>query len=209
MSRYIDEHRARFGVEPICRALGVSASAYYQRRSGERSARAVEDERLLGLIREVHAANYLRLWVSADVEGAQARREPAARCRVQRLMATNGIRARNGVGSRGGPPNPPGRGSASRGSRAARLLRRRRRIACGSADLTYLRCWEGLVFFSFVHDASAAWWSAGSWRPTCAPPWSWTRCGWRWDLASPVPTSADAPSDPGSQYTSRLHPGPG
>jgi transposase len=27
VSRYIDEHRGRFGVEPICRTLDVSASA--------------------------------------------------------------------------------------------------------------------------------------------------------------------------------------
>ena len=54
VSRYIDEHRGRFGVEPICRTLGVSASAYYERRKGNRSARAVEDERLLGLICQVH-----------------------------------------------------------------------------------------------------------------------------------------------------------
>src|SRR4029450_8083611 len=52
------EHRDCFGVEPICKTLGVSVSAYYQRRSGQRSARAVEDERLLGRIRELHAANY-------------------------------------------------------------------------------------------------------------------------------------------------------
>ena len=58
MSRYIDEHRGRFGVEPICRVLGVSASAYYQRATGERSARAIEDERLLARIRELRAANY-------------------------------------------------------------------------------------------------------------------------------------------------------
>ena len=58
MSRYIDEHRGRFGVEPICRILDVSASAYYQRASGKRSARAVEDERLLGVIKTTHAANY-------------------------------------------------------------------------------------------------------------------------------------------------------
>ena len=51
VSVFIDEQRGRFGVEPICRALGVSASAYYQRASGERSARRVEDERLLELIR--------------------------------------------------------------------------------------------------------------------------------------------------------------
>ncbi|MBA3382057.1 MAG: hypothetical protein H0T97_09390 [Actinobacteria bacterium] len=52
MSRYIDQHRGRFGVEPISRTLGVSASAYYQRRTGRRSERAVEDERLLHRIRE-------------------------------------------------------------------------------------------------------------------------------------------------------------
>jgi hypothetical protein len=29
VSRYVDEHRGRFGVEPICKTLGVSVSAYY------------------------------------------------------------------------------------------------------------------------------------------------------------------------------------
>ena len=58
MSAFIDERRADFGVEPIARALEVSASAYYQRATGERSARALADERLLGRIEELHAANY-------------------------------------------------------------------------------------------------------------------------------------------------------
>jgi hypothetical protein len=40
VSLFVDEHRERFGVEPICRTLGVSVSAYYERRSGRRSARA-------------------------------------------------------------------------------------------------------------------------------------------------------------------------
>ena len=52
MSAFIDGHRERFGVEPICRALDVSASAYYQRATGERSERSIEDERLVGRIRE-------------------------------------------------------------------------------------------------------------------------------------------------------------
>ena len=54
MSAFINEHRERFGVEPICRTLGVSASAYYYRADGEPSARWREDERLLVRIREVH-----------------------------------------------------------------------------------------------------------------------------------------------------------
>ena len=55
---FIDEQRGRFGVEPICRTLGVSASAYYQRATGKRSTRRVEDERLLERIRELHRRNY-------------------------------------------------------------------------------------------------------------------------------------------------------
>jgi putative transposase len=58
VSAFIDMHRARFGVEPMCETLDVSASAYYQRKTGEQSARRVEDERLTGRIREVHEANY-------------------------------------------------------------------------------------------------------------------------------------------------------
>ena len=50
MSRYIEEHRGRFGVEPICRVLEVSASAYYERAKGQRSARSLQDERVLQLL---------------------------------------------------------------------------------------------------------------------------------------------------------------
>ena len=67
MSRFIDEHRGDFGVELICRTLGVSASAYFQRAKGERAARELEDERLLAVIREAHRVNfeaygYRRMW---------------------------------------------------------------------------------------------------------------------------------------------------
>ena len=58
MSAFVDERRADFGVEPICGTLGVSASAYYHRKSGNRSPRVVEDERLLPMIRLVAAENY-------------------------------------------------------------------------------------------------------------------------------------------------------
>jgi putative transposase len=91
VSRFIDEHRGRFGVEPICRVLGVSASAYYQRATGQRSHRAMEDERLLARIRELHAANYYaygyrRMWKALLRAG-----ERVPRCRAQRLMRAHGI----------------------------------------------------------------------------------------------------------------------
>jgi ATP-dependent DNA ligase len=47
VSGFIDQNRARFGVELSCRTLEVSASAYYHRRTGECSQRALEDRRLL------------------------------------------------------------------------------------------------------------------------------------------------------------------
>ena len=86
MSAFIDQHRERFGVEPICRTLDVSASAYYQRATGEHSERSVEDERLTCRIREVHAENfecygYPRVWHELRRQGEQVGRD-----RVARLM---------------------------------------------------------------------------------------------------------------------------
>ena len=148
---FIDEQRERFGVEPICVSLGVSASSYYQRATGERSARRVEDERLLELIREIHRRNYFaygswRMWKALLRAG-----EEVGRGRVERLMRTNGIQ---GAKRRGKPwrttfPNPDA-------YRPADLVERdftaSRPDELWCVDFTYLRCWEGPVFFSFVID---------------------------------------------------------
>lgn len=100
MSRYVDEHRGRFGVEPICRTLGVSASAYYQRTTGRRSTRTIEDERLLARIRELHDANYCAYGYRRTWKALQRLGESAPRCQVQRLMRAAGIQ---GAKCRGKP----------------------------------------------------------------------------------------------------------
>jgi putative transposase len=46
VTRYVEERRETFGVEPICRALGVPVGTFYARRSREPSRRALEDRRL-------------------------------------------------------------------------------------------------------------------------------------------------------------------
>jgi putative transposase len=152
VSAFIDEHRGRFGVEPICRVLDVSASAYYQRATGERSARAVEDERLLGVIGEVHAANYYAYGYRRTWKALLRAGEDVGRDRVKRLMRAEGIQ---GAKRRGKPwrttrPDPTARRRLD--------LVQRDFTASGPdelwvADLSYLRCWEGLVFFAFVIDA--------------------------------------------------------
>ncbi len=53
-----DERRDVFGVAFLCRVLGVSASAYYQRATGRHSPRQVEDQRLTALIHTIHEDNY-------------------------------------------------------------------------------------------------------------------------------------------------------
>jgi putative transposase len=151
VSAYIDEHRERFGVEPICEALGVSASAYYQRATGERSARAVEDERLQGVIRETHRRNYeaygyRKMWKALLRAG-----ETAPRCRVQRLMASAGIQ---GAKRRGKPWRTTISDPAAK--RRPDLVDRNftaeapNRLWVG--DFTYLRCWEARLFFAFILD---------------------------------------------------------
>jgi putative transposase len=151
VSAFVDQERGRFGVEPICHALGVSACAYYQRRGGQRSQRSVEDERLLELIQEIHARNYFvygswRMWKGLCRAGGQA-----GRGRVERLMHANGIR---GAKRRGKPWRTTI--ADPRAQRRPDLVQRdvtaSRPNALWCADFTYLRCWEGPVFFAFVLD---------------------------------------------------------
>ncbi len=153
MSAFIDQQKsAGFAVEFVCRTLGVSQAAYYQRRSGQRSVRAVEDEWLLARIAELHDANYCaygyrRMWKALRRAG-----ETVGRDRVKRLMAANDIQ---GAKRRGKPWRTTIADPNAR--RAPDLVQRdfsaMRPDALWVADFTYLRCWEGVVFFSFVIDA--------------------------------------------------------
>ena len=47
MTRFVEERRDAFGVEPICRALGVPVSTHYARRSRKPSRRELRDRELL------------------------------------------------------------------------------------------------------------------------------------------------------------------
>jgi transposase InsO family protein len=130
----------------------VSASAHYQRATGERSERRVEDERLLAVIKQTHEANYCaygyrKLWLALRRSG-----ETVGRDRVKRLMRQHGIQ---GAKRRGKPWRTTTAGPAA--SRPPDLVDRdfsaRPADALWCADFTSLRCWEGGVFFSFLIDA--------------------------------------------------------
>jgi len=150
MSAFIDQNRARFGVEPICRELEVSVSAYWARRARPPSPRAVRDKVLLGEIRRVHAEAFgiygqLKVWQQLQREGITV-----ARCTVERLMRKHGIEGvRKGKTQRttipGSPPTP-----------ADDLVHRNfsadRPDKLWLSDFTYIRTWEGWSYLAVVLD---------------------------------------------------------
>jgi putative transposase len=152
VSAFIDEHRARFGVEPICRTLDVSASAYYHRATGAKSARRIQDERLLEVIERVHARNYgaygyRKTWLALRRAGVEVGRDG-----VKRLMRAHGIQ---GAKRRGKPwrTTTPDPAALRPPDLVDREFTASRPDELWLADFSYLRCWEGVVFFSFVIDA--------------------------------------------------------
>lgn len=90
MIAFIDTHRDRFGVAPICGVLTeygcpIAPRTYYAHKTRPRSARAVRDGVLLTEIRRMHTASRGGLHGARKVH-AQLRREgvAVARCTVER-----------------------------------------------------------------------------------------------------------------------------
>jgi putative transposase len=151
VSAFISERRSDFGVEPICETLGVSASAYYQRATGERSARAIEDERLLGEIRTTHARNYSAYGYRRTWKALRRAGEQVPRCQVQRLMAAAGIQGakRRARRTRTTQPDPQ---ALRRPDLVERDFTAQAPNQLWVADLSYLRSWEGVSYLAFVID---------------------------------------------------------
>jgi putative transposase len=147
----IDALRDRFGVEPICRVVGVPASTYYAAKRRLPSARQRRDAQLKLEIQRVFDDNYQvygarKIWRQLRREGIRV-----ARCTVERLMGELGIAGvvrgkttRTTIGDEQAP-------------RPADLVERdftaTRPNQLWVADLTYVRTWSGFVYAAFVIDA--------------------------------------------------------
>jgi putative transposase len=152
VSAFINQVRDRFGVEPVCRTLGVSSSAYYQRATGQRSERVVRHERLAAQIRAVHRDNYGAYGYRRVHQALRREGVDAGRDQVAALMRQEGLVGAKRRGKRWRTTKP----DTSAGRRPDLVNRDfavGRPNALWVADFTYLRCWEGTVFFSFVIDA--------------------------------------------------------
>ena len=92
--KYIDHDRHRFGVEPICRALGVSSRTYRAKKSRSPSKRAVDDELIFTTIQEIRkpgrfAYGAKKTWIELVRHGHEV-----GRCRVERIMRERGERGK-------------------------------------------------------------------------------------------------------------------
>jgi putative transposase len=91
--RFVDEHRDRFGVEPILRVLEIPVSTFYGWVDQQRhpSRHTLDDRVLLGKIRAVHTRSGGTY--GAPRVHAQLRRDGVrvARKRVARLMGQDGL----------------------------------------------------------------------------------------------------------------------
>ena len=106
MIAYIDRHKDRFGVEPICRLLPIAPSTYHHARRRPPSARRRRDEELKVEIARVHAEQFgvygaRKVWRQLHREGIAV-----ARCTVERLMGELGLEGvRRGKGRRTTTPD--------------------------------------------------------------------------------------------------------
>ena len=158
MKSFIDQHRERFGVEPICKLLRVAPSAYWrhaarQRDSSLHSARARRDEVLMPQIRRVWEANFQvygadKVWRQLQREGIQV-----ARCTVERLMRRLGLRGvmrgkvvRTTCGDNSAPCPL---------DRVNRQFKAERPNQLWVSDFTYVSTWQGFVYVAFVIDVFA------------------------------------------------------
>jgi transposase InsO family protein len=156
--QFVDEHRQRFGVEPICKALQVAPSAYWREAARRRQPalcppRCQRDVRLMPEIERVWNAN-LRVY-GADKVWRQLRREQiaVARCTVERLMRRQGLR---GVirGKSVRTTVPDAKAPCPR-DRVNREFRAERPNQLWVSDFTYVSTWQGFVYVAFVIDVFA------------------------------------------------------
>jgi len=158
MIAFIDDHRAVYGVEPICRVLPIAPSSYrtHAARAADpekRPDRAKRDAALRPEIQRVWEENFRvysvrKVWRQLNREGTAA-----ARCTVARLMAEMGLAgAVRGKAMKTTVPDPAAPCPEDRVNRAFHSPAPNR---LWLSDFTYVATWVGFVYVALVIDAFA------------------------------------------------------
>ena len=158
MIAFVEDHRAEYGIEPICKVLPIAPSTVYAhaaRRADpdKASARSRRDAGLCKEIGRVWRENFQvygvrKVWRQLGREGIAV-----ARCTVARLMRSMGLQG----AVRGKPlrTTVPGPAAACPRDRVNRQFQPPRPNALWVSDFTYVATWSGFVHAAFVIDAFA------------------------------------------------------
>jgi putative transposase len=146
---FIKAHRDKYPVEVMCQELEVAQSGYYAWLQKPVSDRALEDSRLLVLIRASYRASH-------GIYGARRvfldLREAGETCslhRVERIMRLNKIVALHGYRTRHYSVGKP---SVLIPNLVKRQFTVEKPNAIWSTDITYIRTWEGWLYLAVVMD---------------------------------------------------------
>jgi len=150
MTRYIDDHRERFGVEPICSTLQVAPSTFYAAKARPVSARARSDAALKPELLRIHQDNYAvygvrKVWRQLLREGITVGRD-----RVARLMTELGLAG--AVRGKTKRTTVPAALAARPGDLVQRSFSATAPNRLWVADLTYVATWSGFAYTAFIID---------------------------------------------------------
>ncbi|HEX4174146.1 MAG TPA: IS3 family transposase [Acetobacteraceae bacterium] len=158
MIGFIDNQRAAYGVEPICRVLPIAPSTYHAHAAkcadpAKRSERERRDTALQADIKRVWDANFQvygvrKVW-------RQLRREAIAapRCQVARLMKRMGLAG--AVRGRTVKTTHSDKSALCPLDRVNRQFRAPAPNVLWVSDFTYVATWQGFVYVAFVIDVFA------------------------------------------------------
>lgn len=147
--KFIEAHTDEFGVQTMCRVLGVARAGYYAWLEHPISDRAQEDIRLIKLIKASFIASHGVYGAPRILQDLREQGETCSKHRVARLMRENGLRALHGYKVRHIPVKKPS-------ALIPNLLQRRftvsQRNEVWVTDITYIRTWQGWLYLAVVMD---------------------------------------------------------
>lgn len=143
------DHRGEFKITTMCKVFKLHPSGFYAWLHKPLSNRAIEDERLLKLIKEAYVASgrtYGSPWIHRDLRDSG---EVCSVHRVARIMRENNLRAQIGYKRRHIKGGKPARV-------AGNLLKRQfspiKPNEAWVSDMTYVRTYEGFLYVAVVID---------------------------------------------------------
>ena len=149
----------------MCRVLNVARSGFYAWWHCPMSDRAIEDQRLLGLIRASYEASH-RVYGSPRVFlDLREVGETCGKHRVARIMRNHQIKALRGYKA---PRRIVGRPSIIIPNKLQREFTVDRADAVWVTDITYVRTWQGWLYLAVVMDLYARKIVGWSMKPTLA-----------------------------------------